>query len=126
MSKIENQTNAIAAVLAAGFVADGQTDIQKVRIATVENPVYGGIGGKIVATGGRDRFRHPSGARCTIGPITTNFYLVGKKLFRGFEYIGLGSTPTKNLDEIKQILATLDERVAKGKQDQRYVEKTNG
>lgn len=60
-----------------GFIPDGQTSVVQTRQGTVDTPIYGGLGGKIVSQGGRDRFVLPgTNWRVTVGPSTTNFYQV--------------------------------------------------
>lgn len=67
----------IKMLLEAGWEQDGQTAQQMVRIPTTDYPVYGGIGGKLVKTGGRLRLCLPgTDYRVTVGKITTYFYQV--------------------------------------------------
>ncbi len=69
---------------AAGFVADGYTAEEIVRIPTTRSPVFGGIGGERRKFGGRQRLSLPNTTiRATVGPRTTNIYRVinGKATF---------------------------------------------
>lgn len=64
-------------LLVAGFVADGQTPTEHVRMGTAETPVYGGgkMGGKLVTTGGRQRFHKPdTDLYVTVGRTSVSFY----------------------------------------------------
>ena len=73
-----------ATVLAAGFVPDGATTEQTVRIPTSHSPVFGATGGELRTLGGRSRYVLPgSDVRITIGPRTTNVYRVadGRTIF---------------------------------------------
>lgn len=62
-----------AALLAAGFIADGHTESETVRIPTRNCPVYGGIGGELATFGGRKRFRRGE-QFVTVGKRTICFY----------------------------------------------------
>lgn len=67
----------VEALLAAGFIPDGQTQQQHVRIPTMKSPVLGGMGGERRTLGGRARFVLPhTKLRVTIGKGTTNLYTV--------------------------------------------------
>jgi hypothetical protein len=62
-------------LLAAGYRACDATPTERVRIGTASAPVFGGVGGKLVTFGGRDRFRlRDSDQYATVGPRTTCFY----------------------------------------------------
>lgn len=65
----------IETLKAHGFVADGFTDIQHVRIPTTRAPVFGGIGGELATLGGRKRFAR-NGLKVTVGKRTAYFYRV--------------------------------------------------
>lgn len=83
-------------VLAAGFVPDGATTEQTVRIPTSRSPVFGGTGGEIRTLGGRSRYVLPgSDVRITIGPRTTNVYRVadGRTIF-------LANLQTRDVDPL--------------------------
>lgn len=60
-----------------GFVEDGRTATQEVRIPTTRSPVFGRTGGERRTFGGRLRFRLPNtNIRATVGPRTVNVYVV--------------------------------------------------
>lgn len=59
-----------------GWIPDGTTRPETVRIPTTSNPVFGEIGGEVVEFGSRQRFRKGDWF-ATIGPRTTNFYRRG-------------------------------------------------
>lgn len=90
------QAAAIEAVLAAGFVADGETRSETVRIPTERCPVLcrGKMGGEIATFGGRPRFALPgTNRRVTVGPRTVCFY----RFEKGKDPTGFKSIDTKNL-----------------------------
>jgi hypothetical protein len=96
------------ALKAAGFIEDGHTVTHHVRIGTAKNPVYGGLGGKAATFGGRQRFVRPgTQIKATVGPRTTNFYLVGERVGGRNKIDDLGSTTTSDLDKINEIIAAL-------------------
>jgi hypothetical protein len=73
------QAAAIEAVIAAGFVDDGETRSQTVRMESASNPIYGGIGGRVTTIGGRPRFALPGTDRkVTVGPRSVCFYRFAK------------------------------------------------
>ncbi len=73
----DNVEQIVHVLLAAGWLEDGQTASDTVRIPTQRSPVFGGSGGELRTIGGRRRFRN--GERfCTVGPRTVNFYRRGK------------------------------------------------
>lgn len=74
--KIDHKAKAIEALLSNGWKANGQTMQQTFRVGTVETPIYGGIGGKLVTTGGRDRFVKGHWS-VTVGKRTTYFWSSG-------------------------------------------------
>jgi len=76
----------IAELERAGFVPDGKTAEEMVRIPTMRSPVTGRIGGERRTFGGRARWSLPgTNLRCTAGPRTVNVYTVenGRTEFRG-------------------------------------------
>jgi hypothetical protein len=95
----------VDALLAAGFVAAGHTDTQQVRIPTARSPVFGAAGGELATFGGRARYRHPNGIRCTVGPRSTNFYRVERN-----EAAGLRGFETTDLDGIRAWIARLTDQ----------------
>lgn len=86
------QEAAIKAVLDAGYVADGETRSESVRMPTTACPVVGRgkIGGEVATFGGRQRFALiGTPYKVTVGPRTTNFYEFEKgkdKEAHGFKY----------------------------------------
>ena len=61
----------------AGFVADGQTAQEVVRVPTVRSPLYGNTGGERRTFGGRQRYtKLGTTVRVTIGSRTVNVYRV--------------------------------------------------
>lgn len=74
-----------------GWVDDGQTDTQTVRIPTSKCPVYGrGAygGGEVRTFGGRERLAKPGTEwKVTVGTRSVNFYRVGeiKTPFKGWD-----------------------------------------
>lgn len=85
---------------AHGFVADGFTDTQHVRIPTTRAPVFGGIGGELATFGGRKRFAR-NNLKVTVGKRTTYFYRVtNKQLDPNFGK----RFQTKDLDGIRSFL----------------------
>jgi hypothetical protein len=94
------QEAAIKAVLAAGFVADGETRSETVRMPTMDCPVSnrGKSGGELTTFGGRQRFAIPETThRVTVGPRTTNFY----EFEKGKEIWGFRPFETFELDAIR-------------------------
>lgn len=96
----------VETLLAAhGFVADGFTDSQTVRIPTTRAPVFGGLGGELATFGGRKRFAR-NGLKVTVGKRTTYFYRVeNKQLDSNFGK----RFNTKDIDAIRSFLASIPE-----------------
>lgn len=68
---------AAAVLSAAGFVPDGATREETVRVPTRKSPVFGGVGGELKTLGGRTRFKLPgTDFRATVGPRTVSVYRV--------------------------------------------------
>lgn len=65
--------NVIDTLQSLGWEFDGYTMVNQFRISTANAPVYGGIGGKLVTTGGRLRLKRGN-YRVTIGKKSTCFY----------------------------------------------------
>lgn len=109
MSVLSNMQAVAAALTAAGFVPDGATPTEHVRIPTVKNPVYGGLGGKPATFGGRARYSHPSGVKATVGKVTTCVYLVIPKEARRPQDLSATKTlwvgDTRELEAIRAALA---------------------
>jgi hypothetical protein len=71
----ESSDAIVAALLRLGWVEDGRTRSETVRVPTIGNPCFGGIGGEIRTFGGRVRYLLPATAwRITVGPRTTCLY----------------------------------------------------
>ncbi|TAN03176.1 MAG: hypothetical protein EPN36_14355 [Rhodanobacteraceae bacterium] len=67
--------DAIATLEAHGFVPDGHTSEQLVRIPTSKSPVYGSSGGELATMGGRARYAKPGmKILATVGKRTTCVY----------------------------------------------------
>ena len=75
-----------AALQAAGWEQDGQTDVKQVRVPTMKSPVFGGTGGELVKMGGRDRWKKGQ-RRVTVGARTTFFWTIGKNDGRQFSTV---------------------------------------
>lgn len=85
----------VAALEEAGFVRDGTTSTEEVRVSTARSPVLGRTGGELRTFGGRERWSLPgTRLRCTIGPRTTNVYTVG----RDGDVRFVGQFDTKGID----------------------------
>lgn len=61
-----------------GWVVNGNTPSETVRIPTMRAPVFGGIGGELRTFGGRIRLAKGD-RRVTVGPRTTCFYRMDGK-----------------------------------------------
>jgi hypothetical protein len=81
-----------------GYVEDGATAVQHVRIPTTRSPVFGGIGGEAATFGGRARLKHSNGERVTVGKISTNFYRWDARSKRTMQFAGYRS---KDIDGIR-------------------------
>lgn len=80
---------AAGVLLRAGFVADGATQQEQVRIPTARSPVYGGIGGELRTLGGRARFALPgTQVRATVGGRSVCLYLKGPRGMKGVRFLG--------------------------------------
>lgn len=76
MAKKEESTSRVVDLLIeTGWIADGVTLVEEVRIPTMRSPVFGGCGGEVRKFGGRARFIRGED-RVTVGPRTVNFYRV--------------------------------------------------
>lgn len=110
MSKTDTQQQRFRAmidlIMEAGFQPHGETDQLHVRIPTVQNPVFGGIGGERATFGGRARFEHPlTKVRVTVGPQTVNFYRVGpRKVIGRPEITMLGAAKTRDIEKVRAFL----------------------
>lgn len=104
MSKTaENMKIVVDLFMSHGFVPDGKTMEETVRVPTMDAPVFGSSGGELRTFGGRSRFALPgTNVRCTVGPRTTNVYEVvdGQARF-------LGHCCTSDLAYVRTILSTM-------------------
>lgn len=89
---------------AAGFVEDGTTREESVRVPTQRAPVHGGAGGERRSFGGRVRMHRPDTTiYCTVGRKTTFLY------HRRADTIeAIASLHTYEHDELTTALADLD------------------
>lgn len=91
----------------AGFVADGQTREETVRIPTTRSPLIGKGGGELATFGGRLRFAGPSDWRATVGKRTVCLYrLPGPTMVQNYQ--------TKDLEEIRARLKMVSGESAEG------------
>lgn len=103
MGKQSNAETAAAILTEFGFVPDGATEQQQVRIPTVKNPVFGGVGGERRTFGGRTRFAKGD-LRATVGKITTCIY---RKVPGQRDVVFLANVPTKDAEAIRAALKYL-------------------
>ena len=82
-----------------GWVGDGETASQSVRIPTTKSPLLGAGGGEPTTFGGRLRFKKGT-RRATVGKRTTCFYWMGEKGPTDFTNV-----PTKDLEQARRILS---------------------
>jgi DNA polymerase-3 subunit epsilon len=95
---------ALNALLAAGFVPDGHTLQEQVRIPTSRSPVYGQSGGELATLGGRQRLALPgTNVKATVGPRTLALYRVEGQGLDGVA--GIASLATSDLAAIERVLA---------------------
>ena len=93
-----NPIESVVAVLGEhGWLVDGQTAQQTVRIPTSRSPVFGGVGGKVATFGGRRRFRRGE-TFCTVGARTVNFYERDERGPRNMR-----QAATKDIDRVKEL-----------------------
>lgn len=87
----------------AGFVPDGQTPQQTVRIPTATSPLLGHSGGQLATLGGRQRFAKPGTAlKATVGRQTVALYQV-----KNGTTLGIASHDTKNLNATRAAIQSL-------------------
>ena len=63
----------ISTLLENGWVENGRTVSEQVRIPTSRSPIFGKCGGELATFGGRLRFVKGN-RKCTVGKRTTYFY----------------------------------------------------
>ncbi len=95
---------AIDALLSAGFVPDGQTREEVVRIPTKSSPLFGRSGGELAKLGGRQRFAlGTTNIKATVGKRTVALYRV-----EGLAGVtGIASLDTSDIDRLRGVLASL-------------------
>ncbi len=100
---------AIDALLAAGFLPDGHTRQELVRIPTRNSPVFGHSGGELAKLGGRQRFALPdTDVKCTVGKRTLALYRTGVSGLTGLTGVtGLATLNTSDLSGLAVALAAL-------------------
>lgn len=93
----------VAVLTANGFVPDGMTRSESVRIGSSDNPILGGSGGKVVFSGGRMRFHKPGSViKATVGKITTCFYEVDHGNLPGWS----ANVRTRDLERVTRFAKT--------------------
>lgn len=95
--------DAIDRLLDQGFVPDGQTRVEIVRVPTRSSPLLGRSGGVLARLGGRQRFmRTGTDLRATVGPRTVAIYRV-----TGTGVAGVAAFDTSDLAKLSQVLEHL-------------------
>jgi hypothetical protein len=103
-----HQERAVAVLLAAGFVPDGATKEERVRIPTSKSPVFGASGGELRTLGGRARYAMPgTNVRVTVGGRTVSVYKRGSGGNLGVAFLGEGNYPTKGFT-VEQLQRALE------------------
>lgn len=74
----QRMADVINRLLEDGWTEDGRTAEQTFRMPTTEAPIYGGVGGKLVTTGGRLRFAKGD-SKVTVGKLTTYFWRLHRR-----------------------------------------------
>lgn len=107
MSKTEkSMASAIDALLVVGFLPDGQTREEIVRVPTQQSPLLGLSGGVLAKFGGRQRFAHAAtGVKATVGPRTTAIYRIDGPGLAGVT--GIATHNTSDGDAIRATLSAL-------------------
>ena len=99
---------ALDSLLAAGFVPDGQTRQERVRIPTRQSPVYGLSGGELATLGGRQRLALPgTSVKATVGPRTLALYRVVGQGLGGVA--GVATLDTSDQAGIERVLGAMPE-----------------
>lgn len=95
--------NVVDLLLQHGFLADGYTPQEHVRIPTTRAPAFcnGKAGGELATFGGRARFIR-NGLYCTVGKRTTCFYLKKNKKAYNFD-----NFDTKDFEAIESFVSKL-------------------
>lgn len=102
MSRAESTARVVELLLAAGFQEAGCTRVERVRVPTMNAPVFGATGGEPRTFGDRQRLCLPgTDVYATVGPRTTYLYVV-----QGGKTTGLNHVSTSDTEEVlKQIQA---------------------
>lgn len=97
---------AVKCLLSAGFVDDGQTLTEQVRIPTKASPVFGQSGGELATFGGRMRFvKTGTRIKATVGKRTTAIYEVQGAGLAGVR--GIASIDTSEIEKIRAAVSAL-------------------
>lgn len=108
----EAKATVVQVLLDSGFVADGATRTEHVRVPTKRVPLYGTSGGELATFGGRARFTVPgSGLKATVGDRTTYLYRVPEG---GGQVEGLAHLDTMDVEQVKVEVARVTGRVVEG------------
>ena len=100
--------SALDTLLAAGFIPDGQTRQQQVRIPTRRSPVYGLSGGELATLGGRQRLALPGTCvKATVGPRTLALYRLAWQGTGGVA--GIATLDTSDQAGIERVLGAMPE-----------------
>lgn len=91
---------------AAGFVEDGATRTEHVRVPTKDSPVFGQSGGQLATFGGRMRFvKAGTRIKATVGKRTTAIYEVQGAGLAGVR--GIASADTSDIEKIRAAVSAL-------------------
>lgn len=96
----------IELLLAAGFLPDGETRQEHVRIPTAKAPVFGHSGGVLATLGGRQRYvKAGTAIKATVGPRTTALYRVDGGGIEGVR--GIATLATSEVTAIRMAIESL-------------------
>ncbi len=99
----QSMADAIDALYAAGFVSDGHTREEIVRIPTKNSPLLGRSGGELAKLGGRQRFAQANTSlKATVGKRTVSVYRVNDQGLTGVT--GIASFDTSDIARLRQVL----------------------
>lgn len=91
---------------AAGFVEDGATRTERVRMPTKDSPVFGQSGGQLATFGGRMRLiKEGTSIKATVGKRTTALYEVQGAGLTGVR--GIASLDTSDIENIRAAVSAL-------------------
>lgn len=89
----------IEMLIKTGWIADGATREEMVRVPTFKSPLLGRGGGELRTFGGRTRFLRPgTNRKVTVGIRTTVFYRVIDGQTREFVCLGTGNIEAITLE----------------------------